>query len=600
MTDTAEVHHAATGGTGRRRPDRVRTALRAALVGAGAVTLPVAAWVMITAAMARHELGQTAAGMGRLGTLVAEGKVADARAEVLDLRRHSDRAHLLTTGPAWYLAAAVPYLGDPLDTVRGLTAGVRDLSDTALPALADLPHQVDPRTLITADARVDVAALARAVPALRAVEEAVAAVRSSVAELPRSTWLSAVDNARSSALAHLDALSGTVAGAERLARVLPPMLGQHGSRRYFIGIQNEAESRGTGGLPGAFAVAVATGGRIRLTHFESDSVLSGVSTSLDFGADYQGRYAGADSTNYYGNSNISPHFPYAARIWAAMWQRKSGERVDGAVALDPTALSYLLRVTGPATLADGTKVSAQNIVALTEQAGYARFSDDAARKRYLRVVGQAVGTRLLGGHGDPAALLRAAARAASERRLLVWSADPVLEGALEQTAVAGTVPAGDAPYSGLVVVNVAANKLDYYLDRSLRWQRSGCGGTRNVTVTIVLTNNAPRSGLPGIVTGRSDHPRYPIKPGDNRLLVSYYATKGAELVAATLDGAPTTLSPQRENGHPVYALRVEAPASHPRTLVLNLREPASNGPVTVLHQPLVRPLRVSTSDLGCG
>lgn len=573
------------------------------------MTLLAIAWILITAAMARHELDQTTADIGRLRTLVTAGEAAGAHGEVLALQRHSERAHVLTTGPAWYLAAAVPFLGDPLDTVRGLTAGVLKLSDTGLPALADLPHQVDPRTLITADGRVDVAALAHAAPALRADEQAVTAVRTSIAGLPRSTWLSAVDNARSSALAQLNTLYNLVAGAERAAQVLPPLLGQHGSRRYFIGIQNEAESRGTGGLPGVFAIAVATNGRIRLTHVESDSVLSGVSTTLNFGAAYENLYAGADSTNYYGNSNISPHFPYAAQIWAAMWQQKSGERVDGAIAVDPTALSYLLQVTGPATLADGTKVSAQNIVALTEQTGYARFADDVTRKQYLRSVGQAVGARLLdtrllgarfrGGHRDPTALLRAAARAASERRLLVWSADPVLEGILEQTAVAGTVPASATPYSGLVVVNAAGNKLDYYLDRSLRWQRSGCGSTRTVTVTIALTNAAPRSGLPPIVTSRNDHPRYPTKPGDNRLLVSYYATRGAELVAATLDGTPTTVSPQQENGHPVYTLTIESPVSQTRTLVLNLREPASNGPVTVLHQPLVRPLQVSVSDRGC-
>ena len=46
-----------------------------------------------------------------------------------------------------------------------------------------------------------------------------------------------------------------------------------------------------------------------------------------------------------------------------MWKKKSGQQVTGAIAIDPTALSYLLQVTGPATLPDGEVVSADNVVA---------------------------------------------------------------------------------------------------------------------------------------------------------------------------------------------------------------------------------------------
>jgi hypothetical protein len=540
------------------------------------------------------------AGLPRLRALISQGDVAAARGEADSLRARAHRAHLLTTGPAWFAAAAVPYLGDPLDTVRGVSTSVDDLGRTVLPGLAGVADRVNPRTMLTAGDRIDVDLLATAAPALGSAAAGVAAARAAVASLPAHTWLGPADGARSVLLGQLDDLHTALDGADRAARILPAMLGRTGPRRVFIGVQNEAESRGTGGLPGAFAIAVASHGRITFTRFESDSALAGVPSGLDFGPDYRDRYAGADSTDYYANSNISPHFPYAARIWAAMWQRRSGQRVDAAVAVDPTALGYLLAVTGPARLADGTALTAGNIVALTQQAEYARFADATARKAYLIGVARSAVTRLLGRHGDPAGLVRALARAAGERRLLAWSADPAVEGLLERTPVAGTVPAGDGPYSGLVVVNGAGNKLDYYLDRSLDYRRTGCGNVRSVTATVQLTNTAPRAGLPAVVTGRNDHPRYPTRPGDNRLLVSYYATRGTLLVAATLDGAPTTVSPQRELGHPVYTLAVESPVARTRTLVLTLSEPAAAGPVTVLRQPLVRPLRVSTVETACG
>jgi len=58
------------------------------------------------------------------------------------------------------------------------------------------------------------------------------------------------------------------------------------------------------------------------------------------------------------------------------------------------------------------------------------------------------------------------------------------------------------------------------------WRRTGCGSTRQTTVTITLTNNAPASGLSPYVTGRIDSHSYPVKRGDNRLEVSYLATQG--------------------------------------------------------------------------
>ena len=340
-------------------------------------------------------------------------------------------------------------------------------------------------------------------------------------------------------------------------------------------------------------------GKLKFTHFENDTALDGVTTGLNFGADFDGRYGVADPTNFYVNSNISPHFPYAAETWAAMWQRKSGERVDGAIAVDPSALSYFLAITGPATLADGSSITAANIVAKSQQEAYQRFPDNTQRKAYLLEVARSVDKRLLSGAGDPVKLVRAAARAASERRLLVWSSHPEVQAVLMNSDFGGTVPDTSAPFIGLTVINASGNKLDYYLDRSVQWQRSGCGPSRSVIATITLTNNAPASGLSSYVDGRNDHPAYATKPGDNRVLVSYFATEGASLEAATMNGKAKAVYPQRENGHPVYEFDVELPRGVPQVLTLSLKEPAGSGDPWLIKQPLVRPLQMSILDQKC-
>ncbi len=569
----------------------------------GGLLVLAACWLAVTGLLARSQLNQARAEVAALRAQIAAGNLTAARATAADLAKHAHRAHQLTTGPVWAGAAAVPFGGAPLHTIRGVTAGVDAVGHGALPQLVTASGRLDPATLRRPDGSIDLAALNSVGPALDHASTTMTDASRSIGALPKHTWLGTIDSARADVVTQLAGLSKTVRSADLSARILPKLLGQSGPKRYFVAFQNDAEARGTGGLPGAFAIVEANHGKLRFIRFENDTALSGVPADpadVDFGADYRHLYDGAGTTTLYGNANLSPNFPYAARTWASMWRRKSGERVDGVIAVDPTALSYLLKVTGPATLPDHSQVSASNVIALTQSTVYTKFGTDlAGRRKYLLDLARSVSTKVLNTKGDTAALVRAAGTASGERRLLVWSADDAVEADLAQTSVSGVIPQTSAPYAGLSIVNDGGNKLDYYLDRTLSWQRTGCGSASQVTVTITLTNNAPASGLPTYVTGRSDHHAYPVKPGDNRLEVGYFATQGATMKSVTVDGRPGTAMIGREQGHPVYTVDLELPRGTSRTIVLHLSEPASSAAPIVLRQPLVRPLKIILDDRRC-
>jgi hypothetical protein len=553
--------------------------------------------------MANNQLNQVRADAHTLGAQISASNWTAARATSADLEQHAHRTNQLTSGPIWALAAALPG-GEPLQTIRGISAGVDTLGHEALPLLVDASQRLDPRTLRRPDGSIDIARIAAVAPAIATASAAVAGTTKSVAALPHHTWMRSIDAAYADALSKVTALDESLKSAGRAVKMVPSMLGQNGPKRYFLAFQNEAEARGTGGLPGAFAIVEANHGQVSLARLESDRTLSGISADVDLGPDYHDLYGGANTTTLYANGNLSPNFPYPARIWASMWKAYSGEQVDGVMAVDPTALSYLLAVTGPATLPDKSHVSRANAVRLTQSASYARFpgttkADAARRQGYLLEIAFAASMKILGVRGDPTALLRAAGKAAGERRILVWSADPVVQANLAQTSVSGIIPSTATPYVGLSIVNDGGNKLDYYLDRSLTWQRTGCGPTRQTTVTVKLTNNAPASGLSPYVTARSDDHGYPIKPGDNRLAVSYFATQGAEMDAVTVAGKPGTSSIGVERGHPVFTVDVELPRGTSRTIVMHLTEPAGTGSPIVLRQPLVRPFHVKLLDTHC-
>jgi hypothetical protein len=560
------------------------------------------AWLVITALLARSQLQDVRADLHKMRAQIAQGDLSGARSTARDLSAHAARAHGLTTGPVWATVSAVPGAGSPATTLRAMTAQVDRLAHTALPALVHASKTLDPSALRTGSGAIDVGRLAAAAPDLDAALTDVNRAVGTVASRPADSWLGSVDAGRASLLRELRGAAGSLGSFDLAAHVGPPMLGADGPRRYFVAFQNDAEARGTGGIPGAFAIVRADHGAITFERFLSDSVLHGrIPTGLDFGTGYDSVYGNAETTRLYVNSNLSPNFPYAARIWLAMWRQRTGEKLDGAVAVDAGALADLLRVTGPATLPGGAKVTGGNVVTLTERRVYAKYpalSANDQRKHYLLSIAEAASHKLLKAPGS-VKLLHALAKAVSDRRLLLYSANGAEESRLGRSAVAGAIARTSGPYAGLSIVNDAGNKLDYYLDRSLDWHRSGCGSRRAVTVTVRLTNNAPASGLSTYVTARHDRHSYPVRPGDNRLEVSYYASAGAELQSVQLDGAPATAGTGADLGHPVFSVDVEVPRGRTTTVVLHLVEPGRPGPVQVLRQPLVRPLRVSAHDSSC-
>lgn len=567
----------------------------------GGIIVLAGLYLVVTALLARRQLLAVRSEVRQLRAQINSGDLAAAKLTALQIGAHARSGHDYTGGPVWSLAAALPGGGQALHSIRVLTAEADSLGNTTLPALVTAADRLDPKTLRRADGSIDLARITSAAPTLDRAESSVVRATRAIKALPAQSWLGPVDSARRDLLSQVGALGRTVRSADLAARIAPAMLGQDGVKRYFVAFQNDAEARGTGGIPGAFAIVRADHGKITFERFEPDNTLGVEPTGLDFGPGYEGLFRGARTTSLYVNSNLSPHFPYAAQVWLAMWRKHSGQRLDGAVAVDPSALSYLLAVTGPARLPNGTLVGAGNVVQLTQNTVYFAFptiADNSRRKQYLLDIARAASHQVLDAKVGLVALLRAAGRAAGERRLLVYSAQPNLESELEQTSLSGAIPDTARPYAGLSIVNDGGNKLDYYLDRSLAWQSSGCGATRAVTVTVTLTNNAPSTHLPFFLVDRSDRHAYPTKPGDNRLEVSYYATRGAAMSAVDINGRPGTAAVGADRGHPVYTVDLELPRGATRTIVLHLREPGAGRPL-VLRQPLVRPLHVRLADAAC-
>jgi hypothetical protein len=570
------------------------------ILGLGAVAL-VVGYFLTTGLIARHHLLQASNDVDKVQSALLDDDHATAQRWMSEAQHDARSARSWLAGPAWSLAGHVPWLGRPARVEVGVAHVAVDLSERALPSAVAAGEQLSPKHLRRSNGSIRLAAFVAASPDLSAAVSATTAARESLGHLPTSSWLPAANHAIKRAQSLIDQLGGRLADARDAARLAPTMLGGAGTRRYLVVVQNDAEARGLGGIPGALAVLTASHGRLSFGDFESNEYLTTPPGRVDgVPQDYRDTYAHTDVLSNFPDSDVSPDFPVVARVWLAMWKATTGEQLDGAITTDPAALSYLLDVTGPATLPDGTTVSGDDFVSLTEQQVYAQVRSRAAREAYFIRLAKAVADRVTNARGSAEPMVKAMSRSVDEHRLLVWSADPAEQSVLSATPLAGALPVTSAPFVGVIVNNGQGSKLDYYLDRSVTYNRGRCvaNNMQLSTVTVRLHNDAP-TPLPRYVTLRvGDTRRNPL--GSERLFVAVYTTAGASLIGVSDDDGKLFAGAGSEAGHTRYETDVTIQRGETTTLVFRLLEPRRDEPVVIWRQPGVRDESVDLAGAGCG
>jgi hypothetical protein len=569
--------------------------------------IAAAVWMVWSGLSAKDELEASRPLVSQARQQVLDGDTTQARATIEKLQGHTSKARARTHDPIWRLAAKTPFIKGDVTAIRTATQAIDQVAQRVLPPLLSTSDTIRPEKLRTGGNRINLAPLEAAAPALRSAAVKTHTIKTRVDDINTQGLTGTVARAVVDVRKRLEDLAATVDDAARAAELIPPMLGADGPRRYFLAFQNPAEARGTGGLLGAYGLLQATDGRIRVTHLGPNTELTNPKKlPIDLGEDFRALYG--RTPPWWVNGNISPHFPDAGRIWTAMWQQEFGHNLDGVIATDPVALGYMLKATGPAPLPGAGQITADNAVALTMKDVYERYpsgAENPVRDAYLQGVAGAVFSRLLSGAGDPKALAKQLGQAAGERRLLIYSTHEQEQRQLEQTSLAGAVPRTARPFAGLVVNNYSGSKLDYYLDRTLDYRRSSCpggDGTSNSRITVTLTNAAPK-GLPAYVDQQLDAASFRGKPprSANTDYVEVFATNGAELSGATIDGQPLLVTGAHAQGHAVFAFNVTLLSGQTRTIVLQLTEPPTQGRVELMEpQPLVRPMVQRASLQPCG
>ncbi|TLM74717.1 DUF4012 domain-containing protein [Pseudarthrobacter sp. NamB4] len=350
------------------------------------------------------------------------------------------------------------------------------------------------------------------------------------------------------------------------------MLGMDGPRNYLVLVQNSAELRATGGIPGAVAIINTDNGAIKLTDQASAGDVGTFDPPLEVPEDQERIFTKRLGTQLQ-NVNLTPDFPTAAMTAGSMWEKSHpGTKIDGVIALDPVVLANLLRATGPVALKDPalvalmqptglpTVLSADNVVKTLLSDSYAALPDPGLQDDYFAGVASEVFTALAAGQGDAKKLIEELIRSSEQGRLYVWSAKPEEQRVVSPTAVAGTVAGSEKARTsfGLYFNDGTGAKMDYYVRLTAQLvQTCTPDGGSAVTLRVTMSNTAPvdaAASLPKYVTGQGI---FGVKPGWVRTNVIAYGPGRSLLEKARVAGDPAQLSSFQQDQRPVAVLTTE-------------------------------------------
>ena len=468
--------------------------------------------------------------------LVLAGDQEGLRTLVETMSDDGEQARRALSGPHWDLVSKVPWAGRNVGAVQGLTEAADELAGEALPELVEVADVMRPGDLRLRGGRVALSPIQRSQPYLRSAADSAQAADERLQGVQAGGLLpvlrSRFEEARDT-VASLDRTLGAAAGA---SQVLPQALGAEGPRRYLVLVQNNAEPRALGGITGSVLELRADRGKVELVGSRPGSSFGDLGRPVLPLTDGERQVYGPALGRYMLNATATPDFPRATELASAIWQRKTGDKVDGALAIDPVTLSELLRLTGPVEVGRRS-IDADNAASFLMNRVYFEIAGLEEQDRYFSRAAAAIFDRFIGMDLDLVDALNAVTDMTDEGRFLFWSRDREVQSHLAGTKLGGQLR-GERDGAPLVRVHLhdrTQSKMGYYQDLDVRVEPD-CGNERRIRVDVTLASRAPANArqFPRQVTGYGTI----VPPGNIASQLLVYAPEGAKIIGFTASDGP--------------------------------------------------------------
>lgn len=488
----------------------------------------------------------------RAGELVLSGTTSDAVRELEAALRAAASARNMQRHPGLLLASHLPAVGPDVATAGALSHAAELTARAALSVIESSPTTSN-RGLwesLYRRGRVHVDAMRRIDPGLARAESLLKNAARVLDGAPIAT-LPFLRDISLEARATVGRAASAAHDARALLRVAPTIFGQESPRRYLLAFQSPSEARGTGGFMGLYGVLTARNGRVDLGRVGPvEDLLLHPSQAVSGPSWFEARYEPFAGMWQWQQANLAGDFPSVARVWLRMYRRSTGVDLDGVVAMDPLALGQMTRATGP-VVGRGwpVEVSYANASRVLLHDVYERFeARPEAQNRYLASLVGELWRRLTRSDVGVGGLALGLIEAVSTQHLKVYVGDDRAEATLSDAGVDGSFRASGDNVQFLWHNNLAANKVDYFMRRSISTTVVLTqAGNAKVLSEVRLRNSAPE-GPPSELIGSGVGGD---RPGLNRMQVNLLLPRDARIDRYALAGRVRPVLSEEEAGFPV-------------------------------------------------
>ena len=343
---------------------------------------------------------------------------------------------------------------------------------------------------------------------------------------------------------------------------------------------------------GFYGILEAENGKVDLGRLEPIADLTNPRTQVVDAPDwFRSLYGSVGAVNEWRQVNASINFPAVSDVILDRYELTTGERLDGVIAMDPLALGELTRGTGPIHAGALGKIGPHNAREVLLRDVYVEYQGrPVAQNRALKILVDHFWDRLGSGHMDITGLSDGLSDAVAEGHLKIFATDPAIEDALVDLGIDGGYDDVTSNVQAVFNNNWSANKIDYYLHRTIETHVVfDSDGEATVTTTALLVNHAP-PGVGGLMSGSH------IKgqaDGTNTMSLFFLMPEGSSDPKLTIDGRRGSPFHGRDDLSPVAwtIVRVSAGETARVTLTYTLAGRATDGvfPFTLYPQTTVNP-----------
>jgi hypothetical protein len=494
----------------RFRRARARHPVRTFLLTALAAVLLVAVAVLAEASWQTYGVYRDLKGsmtvLQQAKSGLAAGRLPSADQFFRAAQQANDAADRMEhPGPAVRLAGLVPGVRDVVRSVQGAAGAARaearvatDLGNLARDLVGSAPGGKG--LAVYHNGAIDVGLLQGLPSRLEGLKRDLEGLRAQVRLIPTVPVFGKVAKLKQRAVRDSTAAIAVIDRGILGAKLLPGFLGANGTKTYFVAVQNNADQRATGGAVLGYAIVRFTDGKLRLLEGgginQVDVKEGGI--PVDFPpavAWYLGQIKLAPRIN--NGANYTPDFPSVGWSWAHMVAKRTGMRIDGAIAIDPFAIAGALKGQGTVDVPAYPKpVDASNLVQITEHDQYTlsreaqdRLPHELIRSAFALLEHPKNFVEMAGGLAD----------SVGGRHVQIWLADPTAQSLVAKLGWDGGLHAGAGDYLGLAYEKRIRGKQDYWTQQTITYRADvQPSGSVRSDYTVGVSDEIP-AGEPGRV-----------------------------------------------------------------------------------------------------